>query len=126
MRSLAQARVKRLHALELAADGCSYDEIARQVGFSHRGSAHRAVFKALDEREVEDVEALRTLEGARLDRLQAAVWDRAMAGDIGAISAVLKIMDRRIRLLGLEPRGGKDRQVDLSRTLVRSSCEGNP
>ena len=55
MQSLAQARVKRVRALELAADGWSYDRIAREVGYSHRGSAHRAVFKALEEREVEDV-----------------------------------------------------------------------
>ncbi len=25
----------------------SYDEIAREVGYSHRGSAHRAAFKAI-------------------------------------------------------------------------------
>jgi hypothetical protein len=47
MRTLATARLKKVRALQLAADGQSYDQIARAVGFTNRGSAHRAVFKAL-------------------------------------------------------------------------------
>ena len=44
MKSLAQARVKRARAVELAVEGHSYEEIAQRVGYSNRGSAHRAVF----------------------------------------------------------------------------------
>ena len=80
----------------------SYDEVARAVGYSHRGSAHRAVFKALAEQEVEAVEDLRALELARLDALQAAIWDDAMRGDTRAASAILRIIDQRVRLLGLQ------------------------
>ena len=101
MKALAQARIKRVRALELVAEGKSYDEIAQAVGYSHRGSAHRAVFKALDDREAEGVDHLRATELARLDALQVALWDRAMDGDVEAVLAVLRIMDRRIRLLAL-------------------------
>jgi hypothetical protein len=101
MRTLATARLKRARAVELVAQGLSYDQVARTVGYSHRGSAHKAVFTALQEREVEAVDQLRAVELARLDRLQAALWQDAMAGDVKAVSAVLRIIDLRLRLLGL-------------------------
>lgn len=43
MKSLVEARLKRARALELVAQGKAYDQIAGEVGYSHRGSAHRAV-----------------------------------------------------------------------------------
>jgi hypothetical protein len=115
MRSVAEARLRRVRALELLANGCSYDEIARQVGFSHRGSAHRAVTKALAEREAEDIDSLRALECARLDALQLVHWQKALDGDVRAASLVLRIMDQRTRLLGLSapksPEAGGDSRL---------------
>jgi hypothetical protein len=108
MQSLAQARLKRVRAVELVAQGRSYDEIAHEVGYSHRGSAHRAVSKALAEREVDAVDQLRHTEIDRLDRLQASVWPKAMSGDVGAAHLIVKIIDRRIRLLGLADRERRD------------------
>ena len=102
MRSLASARLKRSRAVELLAEGFCYDGIARQVGFTSRGSAHRAVSKALSERQVENIDLLRALEGNRLDMLQAAVWDRAMAGDLRAINTVVNVIGCRIRLFALD------------------------
>lgn len=102
MKSLALARLKRTQAVELVAQGMSYDQVAKAVGYSHRGSAHRAVFRALAEREVAGVDELRDLELARLDALQDAVWDRATAGDLSAVRVATRIIDQRIRLLGLD------------------------
>jgi hypothetical protein len=114
MKSLAQARVKRARAVELLADGGSYDQIAREVGYSHRGSAHRAVSKALAERETEAVDQLRRVELDRLDRLQAAMWSRAMDGDVRAINMILRVIDQRVRLLGLaKPPEESDQLVGL-------------
>jgi hypothetical protein len=45
---------------------------------------------------------LREIELDRLDRLQRGIWERAKDGDIRAIDAVLRIIDRRARLLGLD------------------------
>jgi len=42
------------------------------------------------------------LELERLDAMQAAIWDDAMNGHLGAIDRVLKIMERRAKLLGLD------------------------
>lgn len=126
MRSLAEARLKRARAVELAAEGKSYDEIAKLAGYSHRGSAHRAVFQALSEREVEGVEELRVLEAARLDRLQVAIWDKAMAGDLRAVDSALRIIQQRHRLLGLEQGREGRRNHDRSAHLVVGPLEGNP
>lgn len=105
MRSLAEARLKRVRAVELLAAGHSYDEIARAVGFSNRGSAHRAVSKALAEREIDAIDGLRALELERLDYLLQAHWDSAMAGDIAASQVLLKISAERRRWYGIEKRG---------------------
>ena len=118
MRSLAEARIKRSRAVELLAEGCSYDEIPRQIGFTNRGSAHRAVSKALSEREVEDVDELRASELVRLDRLQSAVWAKAMTGDIRAVNTVVKIIGQRARLLGLGGRAGPEQRGAFPQMLV--------
>jgi hypothetical protein len=45
---------------------------------------------------------LRVLEAGRLDQLQLAIWKSALAGHLGAIDRVLRIMERRARLFGLD------------------------
>jgi len=45
---------------------------------------------------------MRQTEGARLDRMQRAVWPAAISGDIKAGAQVLRIMERRARLFGLD------------------------
>src|SRR4051794_8376994 len=102
MKSLARARLKRVTAVELLVKGRSYEQIAREVGFSHRGSAHRAVHKALAEREVEAVDDMRMVELARLDQLQATLWPTAMEGDLAAITVIVRIIGQRCRLLNLQ------------------------
>lgn len=52
-------------------------------------------------------EEYRALELARLDKAQAAVWDRVLKGNDWAIDRFLGVVDRRIRLLGLEVRESK-------------------
>jgi hypothetical protein len=49
----------------------------------------------------EGVDIMHRLEIARLDALQAAVWDNALAGDTAAVTGVLRIIEQRSKLLGL-------------------------
>jgi hypothetical protein len=126
MRTLATAKLKRIRALELVAEGLSYDEVAEAVGYGHRGSAYRAVSRALKERLVDGVDELRAVEVARLDRLQAAVWDEAMTGDLRAVNAVIRIIGQRARLLGLDGQACPDHLDAGSPVLVVGSAEGNP
>ena len=100
-RNRALAQWHKARAVELAINGASYAAIAAEVGYSHRGTAYKAVHKALAERVTEGVDELRRLELARLDLLQAAVWDKALAADSAAVNTVLRIIERRAKLLGL-------------------------
>ena len=101
MSSQALARWRQCRAVELVLQGAKYDDVARAVGYANRGTAHRAVAKALSERLVDGIDELRALEVARLDALQAALWPQAEAGDTKAATTVTRIIDRRCRLLGL-------------------------
>ena len=99
-RALAERRKTR--AVELAAQGCDYDTIAREVGYANRGTAHRTVMRALREHTADAVEDMREAELERLDALQQALWGQAMTGDPRAVQAVLRVIGQRCRLLGLE------------------------
>jgi hypothetical protein len=45
---------------------------------------------------------LREQELDRIDRLQLAAWPNAMKGDTKSIMTIVKLMERRARLLGLD------------------------
>lgn len=89
-------------AVELRKAGLPYAQIADALGFASASSAYRTVMRALARNQSEQVEELRMIEGARLDRMQQAVWQRAVQGDLHTIDRVLRIMDRRARLFGLD------------------------
>lgn len=116
-RNRALAKRRKTRAVELVLNGCTYQQVAEQMGYANRGTVHRLVNETLAEHQVETVDDLRALEVARLDALQAAYWDRAISGkDLRAAAFVLKILDRRAKMLGLyqtthaAPRGGKASQ----------------
>ena len=98
----AEAIDLQLQALELRRAGLTYDVIAERLGFSNRGSAYREVKNALKRTLQEPADELRTLEVDRLDRLQTALWANAMRGDNHSVDRILRIAERRARLLGLD------------------------
>ncbi len=48
------------------------------------------------------LDELRAIEIARLDRMLQAVWKAAAGGDLQSVDRVLRISERRARLLGLD------------------------
>jgi hypothetical protein len=98
---------KRVRCVELAAQGLSYDEIAKAAGFANRGGAYKAVSAALRAQQAEAVDELRVLELERLDALQRSCWDAALEGDIPSVDRVLKVIAARVRLLGLDQNQNK-------------------
>ena len=62
----------------------------------------KTIKKALAEVVSDEVDEARKIELLRLDELLAAIYERAINGDIAAIDRVLAISHRRIRLLGLD------------------------
>jgi transposase-like protein len=95
------AAEKRAEALELRAMGYSYQQVADEVGYASKGAAHKAVAQALRDIPREQAEQARELELGRLDEMQMASMNAAMAGDLFAIDRVVKIIESRAKLLGL-------------------------
>ena len=100
-RNRALASARRARAVELVAQGYTYQQAADELGYANRGTVCHIVSDALTARQVEAVDDLRFLERERLDALQVALWDKAMNGDIRAAQSILGIIMARSRLLGL-------------------------
>src|SRR5262245_35775050 len=102
-RRLKAAETKR-QVIELRRAGHAFVEIAHQVGIS-RQRAHQIVRDYLTETNrfsEGTIEDYRQQELDRLDQMQAAIWDKAQAGELKAIEVLVKIAQFRSRLLGLE------------------------
>ena len=99
-RALATDRQRQ--ALELHKAGIGYQAIADRLGYAGPSGAYKAVEAALHKTLQEPADELRGLELERLDAMQVAIWNKAIAGDLRAIDRVLTIMKRRSQLLGLD------------------------
>jgi hypothetical protein len=98
------AHDRHREALELRKAGKSYPVIAETMGYSLAG-AYKAVMSALKEVTREPAEEVLELEVARLDAMIEKLWPEIRAGGKNMtwhIDRVLKIMERRAALLGLD------------------------
>jgi len=86
--------------LQLVSEGRTYQQVADELGYANKGTVHRLVQEELGAQLVESVDELRQTE-ARLDALQAVLWDRAMSGDLQAAKMVAGIIMARCRVSGL-------------------------
>ena len=110
------------HRLHLAGQG--WAEIATRTGYADaklcamavRAYLQRAAVRRGEERRKEDLQ----LELDRLDALQAAHWERALAGDAKSTAAVLRIIDMRCKLNGFD---GSADVISAPRTIV---IDGTP
>ena len=109
--SEAEMRRRDARVYELRIQGNTFEQIASEVGYSGPSGAWQAHQRIKSEWIFESIDEARQLELMRLDELQVAVWDRAINGDLPAAHCVLKIMDRRAKLLGLD----KPEKVEVSK-----------
>ena len=100
--SEAEMRRRDARVYELRIQGNTFEQIASEVGYSGPSGAWQAHQRIKSEWIFESIDEARQLELMRLDELQVAVWDRAIKGELPAAHCVLKIMDRRAKLLGLD------------------------
>jgi hypothetical protein len=99
-----EAAEKRAKAVEMRLMGMPYRKIASRLGISV-GMAHKAVTKAMADLQAQQEEAaeqVRAMELDRLDQIMFQHFTQALKGDTAATDRVLKIMERRAKLLGLD------------------------
>lgn len=99
-RAEIQARSLKATAMRLA--GARYDDIAQALGYNSRQAVHDAVKRVLRDLPDESPEQVKALEMSRLDRLQQGLWPLALNGNQGAIDRILRIMERRAKLMGID------------------------
>ena len=100
---------KEKKVLELRRGGLTFDLIAQRLGYASASGAHKAYMSACKRIVYEDVVEVRKSETDRLDIAQAAIWgDLTDTVNTDAntraklVMALMKIMERRARLLGLD------------------------
>ncbi len=129
-RDQSRVDLRRAEALGLRRAGLSYRQIGERMGLS-LGRAYSLVSEALSQIIHEEATALRDLEASRLDTMQAAIWSRAVTGDLRAIDTALRISARRSRLLGLDLADSgaaipADEVETLARVYVEAAVDAAP
>ena len=98
-------------AYQMRLKGMSPSEISAHLQYSDGTAVTRAInerFKIeASQLTSEERESMIAMEMARLDALQAAVWDSAMYGEAKAVDTALKIIQTRVKVAGLD-------QIDTS------------
>ena len=97
-----EVRVRELLVLELRLAGASYTQIQSEVGFKGPSGVHYALKRAMERNTIEGTDQLRALECGRLDKMQAAIWPQVLRGDAEAVRTVIRIMQRRALMMGLD------------------------
>ena len=95
---------RRPRSLALRIGGASYREIGERLDIDvHTAYADvQAELAALRERTVERAEEVRELELQRLDAMTTGLWPHIEAGNAPAVTAGVRVAERRSRLLGLD------------------------
>ena len=93
---------KEIKVLELRRAGLTWQRIAEETGYADHTGAYAAYKRAIKRTMQQPADELREQELDRVDRLQLAAWPNAMKGDTKSIMTIVKLMERRARLLGLD------------------------
>lgn len=113
----APVQERRLRALELRRSGMNYLQIGAVLHVSGP-QAFRDVQYMLRLTAQEPADHVRRLELERLDAMLLAHWDNAAGGSIPHTMTVLRIMERRHALLGLDA----PKKIDLT-AYIRDMAE---
>lgn len=128
-RGVQEAEYQRLKGdiIDRRIRGETFDAIAAAVGLGSKQAVHALYTRAL--REIQDdrattTEAARSFELERLDRIEAAAWVRVDNDDPRALDVLIRISDRRARLLGLDAPAKVDLSMDaVDREIARLKAE---
>jgi transposase len=115
-------RARRIEALSLKLAGVSTAQIAERMGIQP-DTVRKLIARTLRTAENRAVEQMRTIENARLDRAQAAIWSQVLAGDVRAVIAFLQISARRAKLNGLDSPTKIDISADVRSEMERALAD---
>jgi hypothetical protein len=95
---------RRMRALNLRKAGGSYRQIAQQLGVSLNTAWADVNAELLELREQTKADAaeVRDLELQRCDEMILGLWPAVRRGDPKAVSAAVRVSERRSKLLGLD------------------------
>jgi hypothetical protein len=96
---------RRKAAVDLRLAGLTWAEIAERLDFATPGGAHGAVNQALREAREEcrqSAEELIQQTILRYDSLQAAHWEKALAGNVASSKIILQCLAGRARIEGVD------------------------
>ena len=109
-------------ALDYRLEGLSYRAIADKMGV-YPGTAHiyvQAAIKLIQKEYTDKATALVTLERQKLDRLEVGLIKSTREGDVKAATVMLKIMERRAKLLGLDEPSKSEVKVDAVDVVIKA------
>lgn len=95
---------RQAKVVELVRAGYSQRQVAARLSIS-QAQVRRdvaAIRKEITQFAAQTLEAFRAMEIDRLEQMQQSIFPRAVDGDLKAIDAMLRIMQRRAALLGLD------------------------
>lgn len=105
--------------LQLRRAGLGTTAIGHELGLP-KSTVNSRLKAALTRTMREPAAEVRALEAERLDALQVRVWAKALKGDNDSVNTVLRIMQRRARLLGLDHADGvAERLIEVEAAKVR-------
>lgn len=96
-----QTAERERRAVEMANDGLTFDEIAAELGYTHRSAAYKAYRRAIRRVPKAAVEEMRLQDIALLAHYRRALAPNVAAHEARAVEVLLKAMEHRAKLYGL-------------------------
>jgi hypothetical protein len=93
---------RELAVVELRREGKTWQQIADAVSYATPMGAWKAYQRACQRTLQEPTDEARRIELDRLDALQRTYWEPAVEGNLRAADFVLRVIDRRARILGID------------------------
>lgn len=93
---------RRTKGLRMRSMRMTYQQIADELYNGNRGACYRDLQKAMDDLPKEAAQEVRLQEMELLDTMARGLVPKASKGDEKAVQALLRIMERRAKYLGLD------------------------
>ncbi len=113
-----EAKQKQAKAVELRAAGVTFARIAEELGYTDESGARDAVKKALQATIQQPADELRQMELAKFDYIETRLAKQVAQGHLGAIDRLLKVIEARRKLLGLDAPERRELTADVTNYMV--------